>query len=122
MEFRVVIFMGGPGYEQLLFIIYSHIFVFRATLANKYEKYQNQRYKKSHSRGSYDVMQPLNADKGDANGVQSAASEKDCVKQPSLVRTLVATFWRLFLFGSFLKLVQDVLVFVNPQILKSVVY
>ena len=64
-------------------------------------------------------MQPLNVDKShEDNGVLAVASKKDSTKQPSLVRTLVATFWRLFLFAAFLKLLQDVLVFVNPQILK----
>ena len=81
------------------------------------------RYRKSGRGGSYDVMQPLNdidpeVKVKDAGAAASADDEAQCKRQPSLVLSLGATFWRMFLFGSFLKLVQDLLIFVNPQILK----
>ena len=78
------------------------------------------RYRKSGRGGSYDVMQPLNDIDPEVKVKDTAAASADeaqC-KQPSLVLSLGATFWRMFLFGSFLKLVQDLLIFVNPQILK----
>ena len=38
--------------------------------------------------------------------------------EPSLVSALFRTFWRSLLLGALLKLVQTLLVFVSPQILK----
>ena len=37
---------------------------------------------------------------------------------PSLVWALVKTFWKIFAVSAFFKLLQDLLVFVSPQILK----
>ena len=41
-------------------------------------------------------------------------------KEPSLVWALVRTFWRTFVFAGMLKLFQDLLNFVSPQLLKYV--
>ena len=92
--------------------------------SRKYTYYNSKsttkpRYRKSSRGGSYDVMQPLKDVDPEVKVKDSSStcSERE-MKQPSLVRSLAATFWRVFLFGSFLKLVQDILIFVNPQILK----
>ena len=37
---------------------------------------------------------------------------------PSLVWVLVKTFWKIFIMSAFFKLLQDLLLFVSPQILK----
>lgn len=39
-------------------------------------------------------------------------------KQASILPALIRTFGPMFLFGAFLKLIQDVLTFVSPQILR----
>ena len=38
--------------------------------------------------------------------------------EPSLIAALFRTFWRSLMAGAVLKLMQDILVFVNPQILR----
>lgn len=39
-------------------------------------------------------------------------------KQPSFLKALLRTFGPYFLVGSFYKLIQDLLAFVNPQLLR----
>lgn len=39
-------------------------------------------------------------------------------KQASILPALIKTFGPMFLFGAFLKLIQDLLTFVSPQILR----
>ncbi len=38
--------------------------------------------------------------------------------QPSLVKALAKAFWDTFLMSAFFKLMQDILLFVNPQLLQ----
>ncbi|KRT79870.1 ABC transporter ATP-binding protein [Oryctes borbonicus] len=42
-------------------------------------------------------------------------------KQASILPALVKTFGPMFLFGAFLKLVQDILTFVSPQVLRALI-
>lgn len=39
-------------------------------------------------------------------------------REPSFFKALVRTFGPYFLIGSFLKIIQDLLSFVNPQLLR----
>lgn len=50
--------------------------------------------------------------------VSRQSRRKKKKSEPSLVLALSRTFWVIFLSSAMIKLVQDLLTFVNPQILK----
>jgi hypothetical protein len=58
-------------------------------------------------------LQPLKSDGTDV-AVETGAKEK----QPRLVKTLVMQFWPEFFVTAFFKLMHDMFMFVNPQILR----
>lgn len=47
--------------------------------------------------------------------------DKDNQNEASILPALCKSFGRTFLFGTFLKVVEDCLVFVSPQVLKYVI-
>ena len=49
-------------------------------------------------------------------GRDSTATQK--LPQPSLVRALVRAFWDTFLTAALFKLLGDIMIFVNPQLLQ----
>lgn len=56
--------------------------------------------------------------KSESSRVQFSPLKKK--KQASILPAMVKAFGSTFLFGALLKLFQDILMFVNPQVLKCV--
>lgn len=50
--------------------------------------------------------------------VEVLLSKKKDSQQPSFLRALIRAFGPYFLIGSAFKLLQDVIVFINPQLLR----
>lgn len=50
--------------------------------------------------------------------VEVLLSKKRASQQPSFLRALIRAFGPYFLIGSAFKLLQDVIVFINPQLLR----
>lgn len=46
------------------------------------------------------------------------AKKKKASQQPSFLRALIRAFGPYFLIGSAFKLLQDIIVFINPQLLR----
>eukprot|EP00058_Branchiostoma_floridae_P021695 XP_002607185.1 hypothetical protein BRAFLDRAFT_118636 [Branchiostoma floridae] len=61
----------------------------------------------------------LIAGKGEVEIVEGSESAKKC--NPSLFKALVRCFWPLFAVSAIYKLIQDILLFVSPQLLKLLI-
>ena len=62
-----------------------------------------------------DTYQPINTE-ATGTGVRVVTPRKK--KEPSLVWALIKTFWGIFVTAALFKLVNDLLNFVSPQVLK----
>lgn len=65
-----------------------------------------------------DASHPSELDQQKVEFVPKKKEAKKKCKKPSLAKILILQFWKKFVFVAFLKLVHDIALFVQPQMLE----